>query len=127
MNKRIGVTVLLVLSAAGGCGKNDAEPGPPPADLQVAGTYEIVSTYDFTAAGLLPAPVATYAKAIVGLRTDPAGTLFLLLDEAGVAVASDLLAAVPRPGGGQRKKRINEAIARPQDGEASGDSQAEPP
>src|SRR4051812_50034658 len=105
MNKRIGVTVLLVLSAAGGCGKNDAEPGPPPADLEVAGTYEIVSTYDFTAAGLLPAPVATYAKAIVGLRTDPAGTLFLLLDEAGGAVAAELLGGVAGPGGGPPQKR----------------------
>src|SRR4051812_49788338 len=112
MNKRIGVTVLLVLSAAGGCGKNDAEPGPPPADLQVAGTYEIVSTYDFTAAGLLPAPVATYAKAIVGLRTDPAGTLFFLLDEAGGPGASDPLAALPGPGGRQPQERINETNAR---------------
>src|SRR4051794_15666277 len=119
MNKPIGVAVLLALSTAAGCGENDAEPGPPPADLQVAGTYEIVSTYDFTAAGLLPEPVAAYAHAIVGLRTDPAGTLFLLLDQAGVPGASDLLPALPGPGAGQLNKRVNEAIAGDPYGSAS--------
>jgi hypothetical protein len=123
MNKRIGVAVLLALSTVAGCGEDDAQPGPPPADLQVAGTYEIVSTYDFTAAGLLPAPVATYAKAIVGLRTDPAGTLFFLLDEAGVPIASDLLAALPGPLADQLKKWINEAIAGRQYGSASVNSE----
>src|SRR4051794_41789575 len=98
MNKPIGVAVLLALSTAAGCGEDDAEPGPPPADLEVAGTYEIVSTYDFTAAGLLPAPVATYAKAIVGLRTDPAGALFFLLDEAGGGGAVRPPGAAPGPG-----------------------------
>src|SRR4051794_41852652 len=118
MNKPIGVAVLLALSTAAGCGENDAEPGPPPPDLEVAGTYQIVSTYDFTAAGLLPAPVATYAKAIVGLRTDPAGTLFLLLDEAGGPVAAHPLAGVARPGGGPPKKRINQTNPRPPEREA---------
>ena len=117
------MAVLLVLSAAAGCGENDADPGPPPADLEVAGTYEIVSTYDFTAAGLLPEPVATYAHAVAGLRTDPAGTLFLLLDQAGVPVASDLLAALPGPVADELKKWINEFIAGRQYGNASVNSE----
>jgi len=117
------MAVLLVLSAAAGCGENDADPGPPPADLEVAGTYEIVSTYDFTAAGLLPEPVATYAQAVAGLRTDPAGTLFLLLDQAGVPVASDLLAALPGPVADELKKWINEFLAGRQYGNASVNSE----
>jgi hypothetical protein len=123
MNKRTGVTVLLALSTVAGCGGNDADPGPPPADLEVAGTYEIVSTYDFTAASLLPEPVATYTQAIVGLRSDPAGTFFLLLDQAGVPVASDLLAALPGPVADELKKWINEFIAGRQYGNASVNSE----
>ena len=115
--------MLLALSAVAGCGGDDADPGPPPADLEVAGTYEVVSTYDFTAASLLPEPAATYAQAIVGLRTDPAGTLFLLLDQAGVPVASDLLAALPGPVADELKKWINEFIAGRQYGNASVNSE----
>ena len=123
MNKRTGVAVLWALSAVVGCGGNDAEPGPPPADLEVAGTYEVVSTYDFTAATLLPEPVAEYAQAIAGLRSDPAGTLFLLLDQAGVPLASDLLAVLPGPIADQLKKWINEFIAGRQYGNASVNSE----
>lgn len=102
-----------------GCGDNDPAPGPPPADLEVAGSYELVSTYDFTVAGLLPEPIAEYAQTIAGLETDPAGTLFKLLDEAGVPLASDLLAALPGPVANELKTWINEAITGRQYGNAS--------
>jgi hypothetical protein len=126
MNKRTAVALFLILSAAGpGCGGDDAGPGPAPADLEVAGSYEIVSTFDLTAAGLLPEPVATYAQDVAGLSTDPAGTLFRLLDDAGVPLASDLLAALPGPVANQLEAWINEAVTSRQYGNASVKSELE--
>src|SRR5215471_11529145 len=119
MNRRIGVALLLVLCAGVGCGGSDGDPGPAPADLEVAGAYEVVSTYDLTAAGLLPEPVAGYAQAVSGLGTNPARTLFLLLDQAGVPLASDLMAALPGPVSNQLESWINEFIASRQYGNAS--------
>src|SRR5689334_2747662 len=111
MNRTTGVAFVMVLAAAGvGCGEDAPDPGPAPADLEVAGTYEVVSTYDFTVGAVLPEPVAKYAQAITGLGTDPAGTLFLLLDEAGVPLASDLLDALPDAVANQIKGWINEFV-----------------
>src|SRR5262249_30211624 len=59
----------------------------------------------------LPDPVATYAQDIVGLRTDPAGTMFKLLDDAGVSLASDLIDALPGPVADRLKKSINDFFA----------------
>jgi hypothetical protein len=118
MNKRTGLALLVVVSAAG-CGEDEAAPGPAPADLEVAGSYELVSTYDFTVANVLPDPVATYAQTLTGLSTDPANTLFELLDEAGVPIASDLLSALPSPIANQLESWINDAIFGRQYGNSS--------
>jgi hypothetical protein len=123
MNKRTGLALLVVFSAAAGCGDNDLAPGPAPAELEVAGSYELVSTYDFTVAGALPDPVATYAQTLTGLSSDPAGTLFNLLDEAGVPIASDLLAALPSPVANELKSWINDAITNQRYGNASAKSE----
>jgi len=120
MNKKTGVAFVMVLAAAGvGCGEDDAAPGPAPADLEVAGTYEVVSTYDFTVGSVLPEPVATYAQTIAGLGSDPAGTLFRLLDEAGVPLVSDLFAALPDAVANEIKGWINEFFAKSVYGNAS--------
>ena len=60
---------------------------------------------------MLPQPVATYAQDIVGLRNDPAGTIFKLLDDAGVPLAADLLDVLPGPLADQLKKAINDFFA----------------
>jgi hypothetical protein len=113
MSNRLGLA-LLILVMAGGAGCDDggaADPGPPPADLRVDGDYTVVSTYDLTVGAVLPQPVATYAQDIVGLRKDPAGTMFKLLDDAGVPLASDLIAALPGPVADHLKKAINDFFA----------------
>jgi hypothetical protein len=117
MKRHTGLVLVLVMVSAmsaamtAGCGGDDAGPGPAPSDLRVDGNYEIVSTYDLTAASVLPEPVAAYAQEIVGLRSDPAGTLFMLLDEAGVPLAGDLMDALPGPVADQLKKWINDFVA----------------
>lgn len=112
MNKRHGVALFLLIASGAGCDDGNAgDPGPPPADLRVDGNYEIVSTYDLTAGSVLPEPVATYAQEIVGLRTDPAGTMFKLLDDAGVPLASDLMDALPGPVADQLKSAIDDFFA----------------
>jgi hypothetical protein len=55
--------------------------------------------------------VTTYVQAIVGLRNDPASTMFKLLDDAGVPLASDLMGALPGPVADQLKKAINDFFA----------------
>src|SRR5262249_28283341 len=80
MNKRHGLPLFLLMTSAAACDDGGApDRGPPPADLRVDGSYEIVSTYDLTAGSVLPELVADYAQEIVGLRKDPAGTMFKLL------------------------------------------------
>jgi hypothetical protein len=106
------VALFLVIASGAGCGDGGAaDPGPPPADLRVDGDYAIVSTYDLTAGSVLPQPVATYTQDIVGLRNDPAGTMFKLLDDAGVPLASDLIDALPGPVAGELKSAINDFFA----------------
>src|SRR5689334_22765341 len=112
MTKRHGVALFLVIASGAGCGDGGAaDPGPPPADLRVDGNYQIVSTYDLTAGSVLPEPVATYAQEIAGLRNDPAGTMFKLLDDAGVPLASDLIGALPGPVADQLKSAVNDFFA----------------
>jgi hypothetical protein len=113
MKTKLGWLALgaLGLSLGAGCGGGGADPGPPPADLRVDGTYEIVSSYDLTVGSVLPDPVASYAQTLVGLKKDPAGTFFQLLDQAGVPLASDLLDALPGPARDQLKGWMNDFIA----------------
>jgi len=112
MNKRHGVALVLVVVSGAACDDGGAtDPGPAPADLRVDGAYQIVSSYDLTVGAVLPQPVATYAQDIVGLRSDPAGTMFKLLDDAGVPLASDLLDVLPDVLADQLKKAINDFFA----------------
>jgi len=112
MKRRHGVALLLVIASGAGCDDGSpTDPGPAPADLRVDGNYEVVSTYDLTVGSVLPEPVADYAQEIVGLRTDPAGTLFKLLDDAGVPLASDLVDVLPGPLADRLKSAINDFFA----------------
>jgi hypothetical protein len=104
----LGLIAGLVLPSCGG----DSDPyGPPPADLEVAGSYDAVSRFDLTAGAVLPSPVGEYAQVLTGLRTNPAGTFFTLLDAAGVPLASDLVGALPSVLQGRLEGWINEALA----------------
>ena len=112
MKKRHGLALFLVMASGAACDDGGpGDPGPAPADLRVDGSYEVVSTYDFTVGDVLPGPVATYAQEVTGLRNDPAGTMFKLLDDAGVPLASDLMDALPGPVADELKKSINDFFA----------------
>lgn len=106
------VACLLVLGFFSGCALSD--PGDPLPDMDVpddpkdpvdqepeppavawSGTYELENRFDLTAAAVLPETVYTYVDVLAGLREDPAGTLFLLLEEANAPILSDLLAIMP--------------------------------
>jgi hypothetical protein len=108
---------VSLIPACGGDGRVD--PGPAPADLQTAGSYQVVSTYDLTVGSVLPQPVAEYAQTVVGLRKDPAGTIFTLLDQAGVPLASDLLGALPDVLANEIKGWINDFVAHDVYGDAT--------
>jgi hypothetical protein len=124
MYKRVGLALFLILPSGVACDDGAApDRGPPPADLRVDGSYQIVSSYDLTAGAVLPEPVADYAQEIVGLRKDPAGTMFKLLDDAGVPLASDLMDALPGPVADQLKKAINDFFAAQVYGDARASSE----
>jgi hypothetical protein len=113
----LGSCVAIILPA---CGSDEAvDPGPPPAELRIDGTYQVVSTYDLSVASVLPEPVSEYAQVAVGLRTDPAGTMFKLLDDAGVPLASDLFAALPDVVANQIKGWMNDFFASEKYGDGS--------
>jgi hypothetical protein len=116
----LGSCVAIALSA---CGSDAVDPGPPPADLRVDGTYQVVSSYDLSVASVLPEPVSEYAQVAVGLRTDPAGTMFKLLDDAGVPLASDLYAALPDVVANEIKGWMNDFFASEKYGDASAKSE----
>jgi hypothetical protein len=117
--------LLLGVLAAGssGCGGGDGDLGPAPQGLRVDGDYELVSSYDLTVGSVLPEPVASYTQVIVGLRSDPAGTMFQLLDDAGVPLASDLTSALPSVVSDKLKSWMNEALSSQSYGGVSASSQ----
>jgi hypothetical protein len=112
MNRSPVLASFLALIPALGCDGGGPDPlPPPPASLTVDGSYEIVSTYDLTVGAVLPEGVASYTAPLVDLRRDPASTLFLLLDQAGVPLAHDLSDALPDAVAGQLKGWMNAFFA----------------
>ena len=112
MNRLTVLASFLALIPALGCDDRSPDPVlPPPAGLTIDGGYEIVSTYDLTVGAVLPEPVASYTAPLVDLRRDPASTLFLLLDQAGVPLAHDLAAALPGAVADQLKGWMNAFFA----------------
>jgi hypothetical protein len=87
-----------------------AAPLPPPAPLATQGTFALDSPIDLTAYVLAPESVAEDIRLLRGLRDDPAGTFFQLLDNAGVPLVGDLYGVLPGPLQDQVKGWLNEAI-----------------
>jgi hypothetical protein len=112
MNRSLLLAALLGLISAVGCDDGGPDPVlPPPANLTVDGSYAIVSTFDLTIGAVLPEPVASYTATLVDLRRDPASTLFVVLDQAGVPLAHDLVDALPDVVAGQVKGWMNAFFA----------------
>lgn len=74
---------------------NPPDPEPVSWTAELAGTYELENHFDLTAAAVLPETLYTSVNVLAGLRDDPAGTLFTLLEDANAPVLSDLLAVLP--------------------------------
>jgi len=98
LRNAIGFLLPLLATVATACG-GDSEPPwmPPPAELQVSGTYTVATPLALTVVELAPDPAHDYLRDLRGLHDDPARTMFKLLDDADVPVASDLFNALPGP------------------------------
>jgi hypothetical protein len=85
-------------------------PPAPPAPLATEGAFAVDSPIDLTAYALAPESVAKDLRLLRGLRDDPAGTIFQLLDDAGVPLVNDLYGALPGPLQDEVKGWFNEAV-----------------
>src|SRR5262245_670514 len=103
----VAASTMVLLA---GCGDDNPTYVPPPAELTIAGSYQLVNAFDLTGSALLPEQVNTYLKLLVQLRDDPSGALFTVLDEAGVPLASELEAALPDVVADRLKGWINDYV-----------------
>lgn len=111
MNVRVVMALALFVPFTGSCGGDGkVGAGPPPADLVIAGAYDLVSAFDLTTSALLPEPAYGYLQDLKSLRDDPAATFFRLLEDAGVPLAGSLLAVLPGPLASRVKGWINEYV-----------------
>jgi hypothetical protein len=110
MRTRLGLLLLLPLTA-GACGGDDPQPdaGPPPA-LAAEGTYAVQSPIELTGAALAPEPVVKAVGGLKALRQNPSEAFAILLDEAGVPLARNLYAALPGALESRLNGWINDAI-----------------
>lgn len=109
--------LALLLSMGAACGDESppaaAQPdagAPPVPALTAEGAFEVTSPIDLNALTLAPEPVLKSVRLIKGVKDDPAGTFFMLLEEAGVPLANDLYAALPGPLKDRVKGWINDYI-----------------
>jgi hypothetical protein len=93
------LTIVLVTLGLGGCGgepASDSSPAPlSDAGASATGTYALTTTLELPATLLAPQPAADAFTTLRGLRTNPAGTMFDLLEQAGVPRAQQLHQALP--------------------------------
>jgi hypothetical protein len=96
--KLLPLTSGLLLALAG-CDGGDADPPPTPlppeAAARATGSYGLTTTLDLPATLLAPQPAADAFATVVGLRQDPARTIFDLAQQAGVPHAQTLHQALP--------------------------------
>ena len=83
---------------------------PPPDALLTTGTYALESRFGLPTSAIVPDPVGSYLPVLEGLRDHPAETLFLVLEEAGVPLAGDLLGALPSALTGRVKGWIDDYV-----------------
>jgi hypothetical protein len=117
------LTLAFLISVIAGCDDGAATPPtqPVPADLQVVGPYRLSSRIDVPPTVLASQTVVDYLALLRQLRTDPAAAFFGVLDEAGVPMASELLAALPSTLEDVLKGAINDYVG----GQTSGAAGAE--
>jgi hypothetical protein len=118
--KMVALVVLPLLSLALACGDDPGSatspaqvsmpPPAPPSSLATQGAFAVDSPIDLTAYALAPESVAKDIRLLRGLRDDPAGTIFQLLDEAGVPLVDDLYGVLPGPLQDRVKDWFNEAV-----------------
>jgi hypothetical protein len=70
-------------------------PPPPPPPPPICEDYALTSTFDVTAEALIPGPAYDALQLVRGVRQDPAGTMFMLLDEAGVPIIGTIRDLLP--------------------------------
>lgn len=70
-------------------------PAPSPASSTARGAYQLRSTFDLTAAAVLPQPAYDLVETLHDFSTAPAHTLIDLAEDAGVPAVSELRAALP--------------------------------
>jgi hypothetical protein len=103
--KGLAIIIFSSLSLAPGCladptpagddANDDGDTDPPPPAVTARGAYQVRSTFDLTAAAVLPEPAYNVVETLHDFSTAPAHTLFELAEAAGVPAVSELRAALP--------------------------------
>ncbi len=89
------------------CGSDaGSAPKPPPANLEVNGTYALATKIDVPPTVLATQAATDFIDLLRLLRNDPASAFFQLLDQAGVPLVADLFAILP----GALKNEVSDAI-----------------
>ncbi len=91
----------------GGTGGTTVKPALP----AVSGSFQVVTTIDLTVNAVLPSTAADGVGTLQALKTDPAGTFFDLLEEAGVPLVDDIMDALPSALSSKLKGWINSAVS----------------
>jgi hypothetical protein len=95
---RLELAILVVGVGLAGCGGEAASDSSAPlsdAGASATGNYALTTTLDLPATLLAPQSAVDAFTTVRGLRTNPAGTMFDLLEQAGVPHAQQLHQALP--------------------------------
>ena len=90
---------------------DDIDPPAPPPAVTARGAYQVRSTFDLTAAAVLPEPAYNVVETLHDFSTAPAHTLIDLAEAAGVPAVSELRAALPDSLESRLEGWIDERIA----------------
>lgn len=110
MNRMTALALALSLTACTTNPTSELDDQDSTIALQEPATYQVVSTIGITAEAVLPATAYDWLQTIEGLRNDPAATMIVLLDDAGVPVVADLFDALPGELSGRIEGWINDYI-----------------
>jgi hypothetical protein len=106
------VAAAALLLPTFGCSLGDVPPEDQPDEAadRVAGQYELTSTYNIAASEGVPGLIGDVIAPLAGLRDDPAGTIFEILEANGGAVA-DLIGLLPSNVRADVEREINDYVA----------------